>query len=81
VRLDQLEVGRPATLAEVGDHDPELLRYLAKLGLTPGRRLQVTEIPPFGGPIALETDGVTYRLGLELCRAIRVLELAVTGSG
>ena len=65
VRLDLLNAGQIARITEVRDHDPTLLRHLAELGLVPGRVVRVTERAPFGGPLTLEVDGETRRLGLE----------------
>lgn len=35
-RLRDLQSGQSATVAEVSDHDPAMLRYFAELGLRPG---------------------------------------------
>jgi DtxR family transcriptional regulator, Mn-dependent transcriptional regulator len=55
--LSALEAGTKATVSRVPDGDGELLRYLSKLKLTPGSRLEVRECAPFDGP-------VTVRAGL-----------------
>jgi DtxR family transcriptional regulator, Mn-dependent transcriptional regulator len=39
--LAQLDAGRDAVLRRVSDDDPDALRQLARLGLTPGARLRV----------------------------------------
>ncbi len=75
IRLDALEVGQTARIAEVSDHDPALLRHLADLGLKPGREIRLTERAPFGGPLTLEVDGEVRRLGLEVGSFVRVARL------
>lgn len=45
--------GAVVRVRRVGDKDPERLRYLAELGVTPGAEVRVTARAPFGGPITL----------------------------
>ena len=46
-------VGTVVRVRRVGDRDPERLRYLAQLGITPGADVRVVERAPFGGPMTL----------------------------
>jgi DtxR family Mn-dependent transcriptional regulator len=73
--LAQLAAGDVAIFSRVSDSDPEMLRYLAKRGIRPGARLQVTDVQPFGGPVFVEVDGRVHALGGELAEKVRV-ELA-----
>jgi len=41
IGLDQLEPGKKATITSVKDTDPDLLKYLEKIGAKPGTRIQV----------------------------------------
>ncbi|MFL5892392.1 MAG: metal-dependent transcriptional regulator [Solirubrobacterales bacterium] len=70
--LAQLAAGDVATFSRVSDSDPEMLRYLAKRGIRPGARLQVTDVQPFGGPVFVEVDGRVHALGGELAEKMRV---------
>jgi len=54
VRLSDLEVGAEGVIARVSDRDPELLRYLARLGLRLQTRVRLTERGPFDGPLHVE---------------------------
>ena len=54
VRLTDLEVGTEAVVARVSDRDPDLLRYLDRLGLRPPSRLRLLERGPFDGPLHVE---------------------------
>src|SRR4030088_965387 len=49
--LDELRPGAVGPFLRVSDSDPEMLRYLADLGLAIGDRLEVTGRHPFGGPM------------------------------
>jgi DtxR family Mn-dependent transcriptional regulator len=75
LRLDQLEIARPAVIMEVSDHDPALLRHFAEFGLTPGREVRLIERAPYGGPLTLEVEGEVRRLGPEGAAFLRVAPL------
>ena len=51
LRLSDVEVGTEAVVTRVSDRDPEMLRYLDRLGLRPPGRLRVVERGPFDGPL------------------------------
>jgi DtxR family Mn-dependent transcriptional regulator len=53
VALADVTVGEVVRIRQVGDKDPERLRYLAELGITPGTDVRVVARAPFGGPITL----------------------------
>ena len=53
VALLDVDVGHVVRIRMVGDRDPERLRYLAELGITPGADVRVVARAPFGGPITL----------------------------
>ncbi|HEY7235252.1 MAG TPA: metal-dependent transcriptional regulator [Gemmatimonadaceae bacterium] len=53
VALVDVAVGDVVRVRQVGDRDPERLRYLAELGVTPGADVRVVGRAPFGGPITL----------------------------
>jgi DtxR family Mn-dependent transcriptional regulator len=55
--LAEVAVGEPVALRQVGDDDPDRLRYLKALGLLPGTALLVAVKQPFGGPITLFLGG------------------------
>jgi DtxR family transcriptional regulator, Mn-dependent transcriptional regulator len=73
VPLADLEVGHSARFARVSDSRPEMLRYLAERGITPGVSLTVTGRQPFDGPLLIEVDGAEHALGGELVRRMRVV--------
>ena len=70
--LSTLEPGAKATVARVPDGDGALLRYLSKLKLTPGSRLQVRESAPFDGPLTVRVGGADHAISRELAARISV---------
>jgi DtxR family Mn-dependent transcriptional regulator len=72
VRLDELEPGQSGAVAEVSDHDPELLRYLGSLGLYPQADVTLVDTAPYHGPLTLQVDGQERILGREAAEHIFV---------
>lgn len=62
--LARLDAGQRATVAEVSDDDPEVLRYVASLGLYPGVTFEVVGAPYVGGPPTVRlASGETHIVG------------------
>jgi DtxR family transcriptional regulator, Mn-dependent transcriptional regulator len=76
--LDELPVGAVGRFVRVSDSNPEMLRYLAQLGIGLGDRLEVTGRQPFGGPVFVRFGEHEQPLGGDLARAMRI-ELEETG--
>lgn len=70
--LAETGVGERVTIQRVGDRDPGQLRYLAELGITPGRHVEVVSRAPFDGPIELRVGRVTRAIGTPLAKQILV---------
>ena len=71
--LADLEIGDHATIRQVSDRDPEMLRYMIELGLTLGTSVEVCEKAPFKGPLQVRIGVVgEHSLGLELAAHIFV---------
>jgi DtxR family transcriptional regulator, Mn-dependent transcriptional regulator len=68
--LVDLESGTAAVVSRVPDGDPELLRYLAELGLTPGSDVELVAIAPFGGPVTVRTALGEHAISRELATGI-----------
>jgi len=66
VTLAAARVGATLVLRQVGDEQPDRLRYLAEQGLTPGTRLAVVERQPFNGPTTVRFGMETRVVGQEL---------------
>jgi DtxR family Mn-dependent transcriptional regulator len=72
-RLSELQVGAHGIFVRISDSDPDMLRYLAKRGITPGDRFEVVEKQPFDGPLSTRFGNRVHVLGGELADAMRVL--------
>jgi DtxR family Mn-dependent transcriptional regulator len=70
--LDQLRAGEHGVIAHVSEDQPELLRYLASLGLIPQARVSVESIAPFGGPHLVRVGGSEYAVGPEVAARVFV---------
>ena len=70
--LAEIAAGEHVTIQRVGDRDPGQLRYLAELGITPGRQVEVVSRAPFDGPIELRVGRMTRAIGPALAKQILV---------
>jgi DtxR family Mn-dependent transcriptional regulator len=73
VPLAQLDAETTANVYGVTEDVPEILRYLAEVGLRPGARVRVLEKGPLGGPITIDVNDKRHAISLELARMITVL--------
>ena len=79
--LADVEAGGMTVVRRVPDADPELLRYLASLGLVPAEEVTVVERAPFDGPVTVEVRGARHAIGRSLAAQIEVgVEHAAAGS-
>ena len=69
--LVDLLPGERASVSRVPDGDPELLRYLAELGLVPGSDVELVALAPFAGPVTVRTETGEHAISLELADRIR----------
>ncbi len=70
--LDSIEGGTRVRIERVRDEDARQLRYLAELGVVPGREIDVLSRAPYDGPIELRVGRATQRIGPGLAREILV---------
>jgi len=70
--LYDLEPREVAEVALSGSTDPELVAFLATLGLVPGVEVEVVEKHPFDGPMVINVDGQDRTLGERVARQIYV---------
>jgi len=79
VPLTALAAGAEATIGFISEEleeDLELLRYLERGGLKPGRHIRIMEVAPFSGIVVIESDGLQVPLGLPVAAKIRVRPLS-----
>jgi DtxR family Mn-dependent transcriptional regulator len=70
--LANLGLGKEGIIVKVTDERPDMLQYLATLGLVPGANVQVEEKAPFNGPIIVKVMGASYALGRNVASVIWV---------
>jgi DtxR family transcriptional regulator, Mn-dependent transcriptional regulator len=73
-RLLDLAPGADAVVRRVQDDNAEQLRYLSRLGITPGAAVRVVEREPFGGPLRVRVgeDQAEQAVGQQLAAGIQV---------
>lgn len=64
--------GKTVRIAQVSDHDPEMLRYLGKIGIYPDIEVDIVAKAPFGGPLQIKVEGNEHHLGENLTDKIFV---------
>jgi len=64
--LADTEPGEKLIVLRVCDSNPEVLRYLARIGMCLEAIIEVRDKQPFNGPLTLDIDGVTHSVGREL---------------
>lgn len=68
--LADLTAGDRGIVAEVSDHDADLLRYVGDLGLYPQTPLEVVAVAPFEGPLTVRAGGEERTVGQKAARYI-----------
>jgi DtxR family Mn-dependent transcriptional regulator len=59
-------------VVRVSDRNPEVLRYLAEIGIYPRVKIRVTKKAPFNGPVSVGIGDVVHDLSQELATQIYV---------
>jgi len=57
IPLNEIRPGQRATIQRVRDTNPDMLRYLNDMGLTPGSRITALEVSPFDENLRLQIEG------------------------
>ena len=70
VGLHQLEPGKKATITSVKDTDPDLLKYLEKIGAKPGKRIQVISRENYDKSIEVMIEKKKVFISLEVSKTI-----------
>ena len=70
--LYALQPGDVAVVAVPGSTDPDVVKFLETLGLTPGVRVEVREKHPFEGPLVLRVNGHDRTIGERVANQIYV---------
>jgi DtxR family Mn-dependent transcriptional regulator len=70
--MESLSPGDRGVFVRVSDADPEMLRYLAGCGISPGDSFAVRARQPFGGPLFVAFGDREHAIGGQLACAMRV---------
>ena len=70
--LWEMSGGKNVRVQRVDDRNPEVLRYLASIGIFPKVAISVVRKAPFNGPIHVEIGQIEHSLSEELARQIFV---------
>lgn len=73
--LTEAEADQEYIVSRVKDQDPELLRYLEKIGLLPGIKIVIKDKAPFKGPVTLLLEEKEQVIGHDVARNIFIAEL------
>lgn len=79
-RLYDLEPGDEAEVAVPGSTDPDVVGFLATLGVVPDVHVEVREKHPFDGPLVVRVGGADRTLGEKVARQVHVRKV-VHGGG
>lgn len=72
ISLYEAEVGQTVIVRRIGDQSPDVLRYLAEIGLIPGTQVQVLARAPLQGPLTVRIKDAEQVLGRDLAHTIWV---------
>lgn len=72
--------GSECIVSRVRTHDSDKLRYIAEIGLVPGKPFHLLSCAPFKGPLKLEMKPHNHIIGYELSQSIWV-EVIKKGEG
>jgi DtxR family Mn-dependent transcriptional regulator len=62
--------GASVVVSRISDRDPEKLRAIERLGITPGHRIRIIHESQWEGPVVVEVHGADVAVPLGLARAI-----------
>jgi len=78
--LATVQAGQQVIVQRVSDDRPDLLRYLAELGLVPGTLVTVEAIAPYGGVYTIRIGEQTHAIGDAVTQAVLVRPAGRVGS-
>jgi DtxR family Mn-dependent transcriptional regulator len=70
--LSALKSKESGVVAKIEDETPEVLKYIAVLGLLPGASIEIVEKAPFDGPVTVKVGGANHALSLSMASNIWV---------
>lgn len=71
-KLNKLKTGEKGTITGVSEHSSPFLKHLEKLGLTLGKKIEITEITDFDGSVELLVNGSKLSISREVAKHILI---------
>lgn len=75
IPLDEVDAGETVRIERVLDQEPEVLRYLDEIGLTPSTTLEVDEVIPIDGQMSIELEGEQRTISKALASRLLVKDV------
>jgi DtxR family Mn-dependent transcriptional regulator len=70
--LSTFDSKESGVIVKIKDETPEVLEYIAALGLLPGASIEIVERAPFDGPVTVKVCGANHALSLSMASIIWV---------
>lgn len=74
VSAGEAQLNTPHIVQRITDQSPEMLRYLAGIGLVPNAHVVITARDPFDGPVHLLVEGKRAVIAMEVSKMIHLIE-------
>ncbi len=72
--LADADIDQQYIIGRVKDQDPELLRYLEKMGIIPGVKIQILDKAPFNGPVQVKLEDDEKTIGFNIAEQVYLVE-------
>lgn len=72
--ISQANTDQQYIIGRVKDQDPELLRYLEKIGVIPGVKIKILEKAPFDGPVKVLLEKEEKTIGFAIAEQVYLVE-------
>ncbi len=72
IKLSKLKVNEKGTITGVSEHSSPFLKHLEKLGLTLGKKIEISEILDFDGSVELLIDNNKINISREVAKHILI---------
>jgi DtxR family Mn-dependent transcriptional regulator len=72
IKLSKLKINEKGTITGVSEHSSPFLKHLEKLGLTLGKRIEISEVIDFDGSVVLLVDKNKINISREVAQHILI---------
>jgi DtxR family Mn-dependent transcriptional regulator len=75
--LDDLKQGEKGIILRIHPVSKELVKHLDERGFSPGRKIEVTEIAPFNGPMSIKVEDQIHVIGREVAAHVMIQQSVI----